>query len=137
MATTEEEKNIARAYNVGAILSTYEPKLLEQIIKNNKNNEFVKTMAIAKDHHEFNVGIPKKEFTQEFKNGVKNARTLSEHEPDLLDKMIASNETNKDFKKGLEAGKKEYKIRQTMQRMKTEREQGQQKENERDKGMEY
>jgi hypothetical protein len=135
MAT--EEERIIRAYNIGYQLSAHEPKLLDQIIKNNKNNEFVKTMMVAKDHQEFNRGIPKKEFTREYKNGVHNARTLSEHEPELLDKIIASKETNKDFKKGLEAGKKEYKIRQTMQRMKQEREHGQQKENERDKGMEY
>lgn len=36
--------------------------------------------------------------------------------------MIASSDLNKDFVKGLAAGKKEYKVRQTMARMKQERE---------------
>jgi|GEM_PF-6464348 len=52
MATSEEEKRIAKAYNVGTMLSTYEPKLLVQIIKTSKDNEFVKTMAVAKDHND-------------------------------------------------------------------------------------
>jgi hypothetical protein len=75
-----------------------------------------------KDHHEFNINLPKKQFTREYKNGFHNARSLSEHDPQLLDKMIASKDLNKDFVKGMEAGKKEYKVRQTMERMKQERE---------------
>jgi hypothetical protein len=133
---TEEEKKIARAYNIGAILSTYEPKLLEQIIKHNKSNEFVKTMEVARDHQEFERGIPRKDFTREYKNGFNNARALSQHDPQLLNKLINSKDQNRDFVSGLEAGKKEYKIKQTMQRLKQEREQKQRDMN-RDMGMEY
>lgn len=133
---TEEEKRIARDYNIGYTLSQYEPKLLEKIIAGNKTNEFVKTMAIAKDHHEFNVGIPKKEFNRQYKNGYQNARALAQNEPDLLDRLIASNDKNGDFRKGLEAGKKEYQIRDTMQRMKAERDQAQQLDLSKDKGLE-
>src|SRR5258708_7118885 len=133
---TEEEKREIRAYNIGYTLSAYEPKLLEQIIKSNKNSEFVKTMAVAKEQQEFDRGIPRKDFTREYKNGFHNARALSEHNPQLLDKMINSKDHNKDFVKGLEAGKKEYKVRQTMQRLKQERDQKQRDIN-RDMGMEY
>ena len=136
MAITQEEKEIARAYNVGYVLSTYEPRLLEQIIKNNKDNEFVRTMTIAKDHHEFNIGLPRKDFTTDYKNGFFNARTLAEHEPELLDKMIASKDLDKDFVNGLKAGKKEYKVRETMARMKQERE-IREIDRERDRGIEY
>lgn len=141
MAISEEEKRIARAYNVGYVLSAYEPKLLEQIIKNNKNNEFVKIMDTAREHQEFHRGIPKKEFTQDYKNGYYNAHSLSQHEPELLDRMISSKSMGKDYTEGLTAGKKEYKIRQSMTRMRDEREQQQQRERGMDKnmdmGMEY
>ncbi|OOQ62186.1 hypothetical protein [Mucilaginibacter pedocola] len=122
MAASEEEKRIARAYNVGTILSIYEPKLLEQIIRNNKNNAFVRTMAIAKDHNEFSQGIPRKDFNTEYKNGFNNAHALSKQDPKLLDKMLSSKELHNDFKRGLADGKHEYKIRESMNRMKEERE---------------
>ena len=112
MATTEEEKKIARAYNVGMILSTYEPRLLEKIIKSSKDNEFVKVMAIAKEHDEFLKNIPKKEFSNEYKNGFNNARFLAEHEPELLDNIIVTKNAHNDFINGLKAGKKEYQIKE-------------------------
>lgn len=133
---TDEEKRLIRAYNIGYQLSAHEPRLLEQIIRNNKDNEFVKIMDVARDHQEFERGIPRKDFTREYKNGFKNARALSEHEPQLLDKMIATKNLNQDFVRGLEAGKKEYKIKETMNRMKKEREQ-QQRNIDRDYGIDY
>lgn len=135
MAISEEEKRIIRAYNTGYTLSAYEPKLLEQIIKNNKNNEFVKVMDTARQHQEFHRGIPKKEFTRDYKNGYYNSQTLSQHEPELLDRMIASKNMGKDYTEGMKAGKQEYKIRQSMEGMKQEREQQQQRERGVDKNL--
>ncbi|MFD1258118.1 hypothetical protein ACFQ3S_15020 [Mucilaginibacter terrae] len=141
MAISEEEKRIARAYNAGYVLSAYEPKLLEQIIRNNKNNEFVKVMDTAREHQEFHRGIPKKEFTQAYKNGYRNAQALCQHEPELLERMLNSQGMGKDYTDGLNAGKKEYKIRQSMSRMKQERDQQQERDRGLDKnmdmGMEY
>lgn len=131
---TDQEKKIARAYNIGYALSVHEPKLLEKIIRQNPGNEFVKAMAVAKDHHEYAAGIPRKDHTREFKNGFRNARTLAEHDPELIKKLIASKDTNKEYKAGLEAGQREYAIRETMKRMQREREQ--QQELDRDRGIE-
>lgn len=132
---TEEEKKIARAYNVGFTLSMYDPKLLEQIIKRNPKNDFVKIMEVAKNHHEVQVNIPKKELSREYKNGYFNAQSLSANNPELLDKMINTNTSNKDFARGLKDGKKEYQVRQTMKRIQHERE-GKQRDLNRDYGME-
>lgn len=117
----EEEARLIRAYNSGYTLSTFEPKLLEQIIKQNHNNEFVKVMKSARDQQEFETAMPKKDFSQEYKNGFRSAQSLSEQEPNLFDQLVNSNEIDKDFKQGLSAGKKEHKIRQTMGRIKQER----------------
>lgn len=133
---TEEEKRMMKAYNVGWVLSQYEPKMLEKIIASNKNNEFVKTMAIAKDHHEYSVNIPRKDFNRQYKNGYQNARALAQHEPELLERLITSNDKDSDFRKGLEAGKKEYKIRETMKRIQAEREQQQTQERGKDQDLE-
>lgn len=92
-------------------------------------------MAVAKEHHELASGIPKKELNTNYKNGFRNARSLAEYEPELLDKLISSKDLDKDFIKGLAAGKKEYKVWQTMQRMKQERE-NRAIDKERDKGIE-
>ena len=136
MMASEEETRLIRAYNAGYILSTYEPELLESIIRNNGNNDFVKTMAVAKEHHEFDVGIPKNENNRNYKNGFHNARAIGEQNPELLDAMLGNKDLDKDFRNGLAAGKKEIKVRQTMQRIKQEREQ-QNRDMDRDKGIEY
>lgn len=130
----DEEAKIIRAYNSGYTLSTYEPKLLDQIIKQNENNEFVKVMKNAREQQEFETAIPKKDLSPEYKNGFRSAPSLSEQEPKVFDQLVNSNETDKDFKQGLSAGRKEHKIRQTMERIKQEREQ---QDISRDYGTEY
>ncbi|TFF36169.1 hypothetical protein [Mucilaginibacter psychrotolerans] len=116
MATTEE-KRIARAYNIGYALSTHEPRLLDQLINQNKNNDFVKIMSMARDHHEFDRGIPRKDYTPQFKNGFHNAKALIENNPQFFEQLIAAKNTDKDLKKGLEAGKKEYEILKTVNKV--------------------
>src|ERR1700733_6288521 len=118
---TDKDKKIAHAYNVGYMLSMYEPRLLQQIVNKNKKNDFVRVMSLAKEHHEYLSGIPKKEFTIEYRNGFENARSLYEHNRELLDKLIASKDTNKYFKKGLIAGKKELEVRETIRLVKQDR----------------
>ena len=111
---TEEEKQIARAYNIGYALSAYEPRLLDQFIRQNKDNGFVKAMAVARDHQEFNRGIPRKDFTKEYKNGFHNAKTLIENNPNFFDQLINAKDTNSDLKRGLKAGRNEYEILKTV-----------------------
>jgi hypothetical protein len=57
MALTDDDKKLARAYNVGYLLSTYEPRLLDKIVKDNPKNEFVKAMQVGRDHREFHANI--------------------------------------------------------------------------------
>jgi hypothetical protein len=76
MAITHEERKKDLAYNIGSLLSTYEPKLLESFIRTNEKSEFVKMMKLAKEHNEFAQGIPRIEFTAEFKNGYHNGQSL-------------------------------------------------------------
>jgi hypothetical protein len=119
----DEEAILIKAYNSGYTLSTYEPSLLEQIIRQNQNNEFVKVMKSAREQQEFETALPKKDFSQEYKNGFRSAPSLTEQEPKTFDQLVNSKEVPNDFKQGLVAGKKEHKIRQTMERIKEEREQ--------------
>lgn len=122
MPLSEEEKRMVRAYNIGYELSTYEPKMLEKIIKANKNNEFVKMMRIGRDHREFHANIPRKDYTPEFKNGFYNGRTLAENNPKLLDRLETAKGVTKDYRAGMAAAKQEYALMQIKDRMKAERE---------------
>lgn len=117
---SEEEQRIARAYNAGHTLALYEPKLLEAIIKSNRNNEFVKIMSAAKDHQEFYQNIPRKDFTREYKNGFRNARALVENDPKLLDQLLSTEKLPEDYLKGLEAGKAEFQLKQVRDKVKNE-----------------
>jgi len=120
MAINEDEKRIARAYNIGYLLAKYEPELLSQLAKNNKRNEFVKVMSTARDHYDFNNNEKRKDFTPEYKNGFYNAKSLIENNPKLLDRLIATKGFNKDYLGGMEAGKKEYELRKATEKVKNE-----------------
>ena len=119
MALTDEEKKLARAYNVGYLMSTYEPRLLETIIKQNPKNEFVKGMQVGRDHREFNANIPGK-YSREFKNGFFNGRTLAEHQPGMIERLTKSKGLNKDYKAGLESARKEYEVLSIQKKMNKE-----------------
>lgn len=112
MALTEQEKKTMKAYNIGYTLSIYEPKLLDNIIRNNPDNEFVRAMQTGRDHHEFHAGIPRKDHTRDFKNGYYNGRTLAEFSPEVMDRMLKSDGVSKDFKNGLTAAKTEFSIKE-------------------------
>ncbi|MXV16905.1 hypothetical protein [Hufsiella ginkgonis] len=118
MALTEEEKKIARAYNIGYTLSNYEPRLLNKIIKDNPKNDFVRAMQVGRDHQEFHANIPRKDYTREFKNGFYNGRTLAEHDPSMINRLVMTKYLNKDYKKGLEAAQTEYAIKSIQEKMK-------------------
>lgn len=120
MALSEEEKKIAKAYNIGYLMSTYEPRLLADIIRRNPTNEFVKSMQIGRDHQEFSANIPRKDYSPAFKNGFYNGRTLAEHNPQLINKIMNSKGINKDYKKGLESARKEYAIKGIQQKINQE-----------------
>jgi hypothetical protein len=120
MRLTNEEKKLARAYNIGYTLSTYEPRLLDKFIKSNPNNEFVKAMQVGRDHQEFHAGIPRKDYNREFKNGFYNGRTLAEHDPAMIDRLVETKGLNQDYKKGLESARKEYSIRSIQQKVNEE-----------------
>lgn len=117
---SEEEKRIARAYNAGHVLAMYEPKLLEKIVKSNKENEFVKIMGAAKDHQEFYQNIPRNDFTREYKNGFSNAKALIENDPRLLDQLLSTKKLPNDYLKGLEAGKMQHHFSQVKDKVKNE-----------------
>jgi hypothetical protein len=93
---------------------------MDQIIKNNPKNEFVKAMQTGRDHHHFNVNIPRKDYSQEFKNGFFNGRTLAEHDPKMIDNLLSGKGLHKDYKKGIEAAKKEHEILSIQERLKKE-----------------
>jgi hypothetical protein len=120
MAVTDEEKRLARAYNIGYTLSSYEPRLLDKMIKSNPNNEFVKAMQVGRDHHQFHAGIPRKDLNREFKNGYYNGRTLAEHDPEMINRLKGTKGINKNYKNGLEAAQKEYAIRSIQQKINEE-----------------
>ncbi|HVW96118.1 MAG TPA: hypothetical protein VHA56_09140 [Mucilaginibacter sp.] len=117
---SEEEQRILRAYNAGHVLAMYEPKILESIIKSNRNNEFVRIMRAAKDHQEFYQNIPRKDFTREYKNGFSNARAIIENDPKLLDQLLSTKKLHKDYLRGLEAGKAEYHLKKIRDRVKNQ-----------------
>jgi len=120
MAVSEEEKRLARAYNMGYLINTYEPRLMQEIIKHNPKNEFVKAMQVGRDQQEFDVGIPRKDQSLQFKNGYSNGRTLAEHKPETLQRILQSKGLNKDYVRGLSSALQEYKIRDIQKRMNQE-----------------
>lgn len=120
MILTEDEKKIAKAYNIGYILSVHEPRLLDQIIRRNPNNDFVKSMRIGRDHREFYANIPRKDYSPDFKNGFYNGRSLAEHNPELVERLLKSKGVSKDYKRGIESAKKEFAIRSIQQKMNQE-----------------
>lgn len=118
MALTEYEKRLARAYNIGTLLSMYEPRLLESIIRHNPGNEFVQLMQIGKDHREFNLNIPRKDYTSRFKNGVFNGRMLAQSDPKALEKVIKAKGVGQEYRKGLQYALQEHSMGDIKRRMK-------------------
>ncbi|TFF37271.1 hypothetical protein [Mucilaginibacter psychrotolerans] len=120
MALTEEEKRMVKGYNAGYMLSIYEPRLIEQIIRNNPNNDFVLAMRVGRDYHHFNVNMPRKDQSKEFRNGFFNGRTLAQHSPQMIDNLLTGKGLHKDYKKGLEAARKENQVMSIQEKMKQE-----------------
>jgi hypothetical protein len=117
MSLTVDEKRTARAYNIGYLMSVYEPQLLENIIKRNPNNEFIKAMQLGRDYNEFHTNVPRKDYNREFKNGFYNGRALVENSPEIIERLITTKGLNKDYKKGLESAKKEFTIQSIYKKM--------------------
>lgn len=110
MILTEAERRMFKAYNIGYLLSQHEPALIDKIIKGNPKSDFVKMMAVGRDHHHFNANIPRKDHSPQFRNGFHNGRTLAEHQPGMIERLIDGKGFHKDYKRGLEAAQKEYEI---------------------------
>ncbi len=117
MALTDDEKKMTRGYNIGYMLSTYEPRILAEVIRRNRENEFVKAMQVGRDHQEFHANIPRNDYTREFKNGFYNGRTLAEHSPELIDRLMTTKGLAKDYKRGLESAQKEHTVRAIQKKM--------------------
>jgi len=49
---TEEEIKLAKAFNIGYVLSQHEPKILDKIIESNKDNEIIQMIAAGKRQQE-------------------------------------------------------------------------------------